>query len=80
MPTAKKTKAPPITLPDIDVVSARVHEVWRAEKIAAGVTSRPSALSGQEQLVPWSELHELDKESNRSQVRVVYDAITEASK
>jgi hypothetical protein len=67
------------SLPDIEVVAAEVHEAWRAEKIAAGVTSRPSGLSGQEQLVPWSDLHEKDKESNRMMIRTVYAAIEKAT-
>lgn len=66
-------------LPDIDAVAARVHDAWRQEKIAAGITTRPSALTGQEQLVPFDQLHETDKESNRLQVRTIYKAIEDLS-
>lgn len=62
----------------IERVWPLVHEAWRQEKLQAGVTSRPSALSGQEQLVPAEELAEVDKESNRAQVRAVLRALVEA--
>lgn len=63
-------------LPEVDAVAERVHEAWRQEKILLhGVKSRPSAISGQEQLVPWSELHKLDKDSNRMMIQTVYKAI-----
>jgi hypothetical protein len=62
-------------LPPIDYVCARVHGAWVKEKRDAGVTTRPSALSGKEQLVDWDQLDEKDKESNRLQVKTVYDAI-----
>jgi hypothetical protein len=64
-----------VNLPPIDDVAARVHAAWVEEKRAAGVTSRPSGLTGQEQLVPFADLAEEDKESNRMMIRTVYKAI-----
>lgn len=66
-----------IMLPDYDLVAARVHAAWCIEKRDAGVTSRPSAVSGRELLVPFDQLEEADKESNRAMVRTVYAAINE---
>lgn len=68
--------SPNVVLPAVDLVAARVHAFWVAEKRAAGVTSRPSAVSGCEQLVEFDQLDERDKESNRAMVRTVYAAIS----
>jgi hypothetical protein len=61
-------------LPDIEVVSAKVHEAWMESKRALGVTSRKSE-SGEELMVPYAELSDAAKELDRSSVRAVYAAI-----
>ena len=65
-------------LPDIEVVSAKVHEAWIATKRAQGITSRPAA-DGTEQMVPYDELPDALKELDRSTVRAVYSAIQAAA-
>ena len=61
-------------LPDIEVVSAKVHEAWMESKRAQGVTSRKSE-TGEELMVPYEQLSESAKELDRATVRAVYDAI-----
>lgn len=62
------------TLPDIETVSAKVHEAWIASKQAKGVTSRKSE-TGEELMVPYAALSEDAKELDRGSVRAVYQAI-----
>jgi hypothetical protein len=64
-----------MTLPAIDRVAEVVHESWRARKLAEGVTSRPHAVTGDEQIAPWAEVSERVKEENRALVRTVYAAL-----
>ena len=66
-------------LPDIEAVSAKVHEAWMESKRAQGITSRQSE-SGEELMVPYEQLSEPAKELDRATVRAVYDAIREAVK
>jgi hypothetical protein len=66
-------------LPDIEVVSAKVHEAWMESKRAQGVTSRQSE-TGEELMVPYEQLSEAAKELDRGSVRAVYEAIREATK
>jgi hypothetical protein len=61
-------------LPDIEVVSAKVHEAWMESKRAQGVTSRKSE-TGEELMVPYDQLSESAKELDRGSVRAVYEAI-----
>lgn len=61
-------------LPDIEVVSDRVHEAWRQQKLLSGITSRKSE-RGEELLVPYDNLSEPAKELDRATVRAVYEAI-----
>jgi hypothetical protein len=61
-------------LPDVEEVSAKVHEAWMDAKRRAGVTTRKSE-SGEELMVPYEQLSEEAKELDRSSVRAVYDAI-----
>ena len=61
-------------LPDIELVSAQVHEAWMESKRAQGVASRQSE-SGEELMVPYAELSEAAKELDRGTVRAVYAAI-----
>ena len=63
-------------LPDVEEVSAKVHEAWMEAKRARGVTTRKSE-SGEELMVPYEQLSEEAKELDRSSVRAVYDAIRE---
>lgn len=61
-------------LPDIEVVSAKVHEAWMDRKRAKGVTSRESE-TGEELMVPYDQLSDGAKDLDRSTVQAVYDAI-----
>ncbi len=65
-------------LPDIEVVSAKVHEAWMESKRAQGVTTRKSE-TGEELMVPYEQLSEEAKELDRGSVRAVYEAIRAAS-
>ena len=65
-------------LPDIEVVSAKVHEAWMESKRAQGVTSRKSE-TGEELMVPYEQLSEPAKNLDRGTVRAVYEAIRAAS-
>jgi hypothetical protein len=66
-------------LPDVEEVSAKVHEAWMDAKRRAGVTTRKSE-SGEELMVPYEQLSEEAKELDRSSVRAVYDAIRSIKK
>lgn len=68
--TAKLTPA----LPNIEAVSAKVHEAWMNSKLAKGITTRRSE-SGEELMVPYEQLSEAAKDLDRSSVQAVYDAI-----
>jgi hypothetical protein len=65
-------------LPDIEVVSAKVHEAWMDSKRAQGITSRQSE-TGEELMVPYEQLSEPAKELDRASVRAVYAAIKEVA-
>jgi hypothetical protein len=64
-------------LPDIEKVSAKVHEAWMASKRAQGATSRKSE-SGEELMVPYEDLSEAAKDLDRNTVKAVYAAIEAA--
>jgi hypothetical protein len=64
-------------LPDIEIVSAKVHDAWMAAKRQSGVTSRKSE-NGEELMVPYAKLSETAKELDRATVRTVYEAIQAA--
>jgi hypothetical protein len=64
-----------VSLPDVEFVAEILHEDWRALKLAAGVTSRPDAVTGEELMVPYPRLSEHGKDLNRQPVRLVYAAI-----
>lgn len=66
-----------MTLPDLELVAAAVHEAWIASKAAQGVTSRP-AEDGEELIAPYDQLSEKAKELDRGTVRAVYAAIEKA--
>lgn len=61
-------------LPDIEVVSAKVHESWMDSKRKAGVSSRKLE-TGEELMVPYDQLSEEAKELDRATVRTIYSAI-----
>lgn len=61
-------------LPDIEIVSAEVHEAWMDSKRAAGVTTRKLE-TGEELMVPYEKLSDAAKELDRGTVRAVYAAI-----
>lgn len=63
-----------MNLPDIELVSAKVHEAWMESKLKQGVHSRLSE-SGEELMVPYEELSEAAKDLDRGTVRAVYAAI-----
>lgn len=64
-------------LPDIETVSAKVHEAWMESKRAQGVTSRLSE-KGEELMVPYDQLSSEAQELDRGTVRAVYAAIKAA--
>lgn len=63
----------------VDVLAAKVHEIWVARKYAAGITSRRSA-DGEEQMVAYAQLSEPLKDLDRATVRAVLDGIWELAK
>lgn len=63
-------------LPDIELVSAKVHEAWVKTKREQGISFRPSS-DGIEQMVDYSLLPDHLKELDRATVRAVYAAIKE---
>jgi hypothetical protein len=63
-------------LPDIEIVSAKVHEAWMDSKKAQGVSSR-QAEDGEELMVPYEQLSERAKDLDRGTVKAVYQAITQ---
>ena len=65
-------------LPDIELVSAKVHAAWMESKRAQGHTSRKSE-TGEELMVPYEQLSEPAKDLDRNTVRAVYEAIREAA-
>lgn len=69
--SAMKSKS---ILPDIELVSDKVHEVWMQTKLASGVTSRKSE-TGEELMVPYADLSEAAKDLDRNSVKAVYAAI-----
>lgn len=64
-------------LPDIETVSAKVHDAWMQSKLATGVTSRKSE-SGEELMQSYSQLSEPAKDLDRNTVKAVYSAIRAA--
>jgi hypothetical protein len=67
-----------LNLPDIEIVSAAVHQAWIESKLAQGVTSRRSE-SGEELMVPYESLSDAAKDLDRVTVRTVYAAIEKAA-
>ena len=67
-----------INLPDIELVSAKVHEQWMETKRSQGVTSRLSE-TGEELMVPYEDLSEPAKDLDRNTVKAIYKAISELS-
>ena len=65
-----------MNLPDIEVVSAKVHEAWIASKLAQGVISRKSEV-GEELMVEYDLLSEAAKDLDRNTVKAVYAAINQ---
>jgi capsular polysaccharide biosynthesis protein len=72
------TEPEPMNLPDLELVSAKVHDAWIASKAAQGVTSR-KAEDGEELIAPYEQLSEKAKDLDRGTVRAVYDAIEAAT-
>ncbi len=62
------------TPPDIELISAKVHEQWMESKRAQGIHSRKSE-SGEELMVPYDQLSEAVKELDRGAVRAVLNAM-----
>lgn len=65
-----------IELPDMELVSERVHESWVLTKKAQGFDSR-KAEDGEELMVPYNQLSEKAKALDRATVKAVYEAIRE---
>ena len=64
-------------LPEVEEVAGTIHAAWMDEKLAAGIQSR-MAEDGEELMVPYSQLSEKAKASNRILVRTLYAAIADA--
>jgi hypothetical protein len=64
-------------LPDLELVSEKVHEAWIKSKETQGISSRRSE-TGEELMVPYAQLSEPAKELDRMTVRTVYAAIEAA--
>lgn len=64
-------------LPEVEEVAAIIHAAWMDEKLVQGVTSR-KAEDGEELMVPYAQLSEKARASNRTLVRTVYAAIADA--
>ncbi len=62
-------------LPDVEMVSAEVHNAWMESKRTNGITSRKSE-EGEELMVPYEQLSEKAKDLDRNTVKAVYAAIT----
>ncbi len=62
------------TPPDVELISAKVHEQWMESKRLQGISSRKSE-SGEELMVPYDQLSEAAKEIDRGSVRAVLSAI-----
>ncbi len=65
-------------LPDIELVSAKVHEAWMQSKLRQNITSR-KAEDGEELMVPYDQLSEKAKDLDRETVKAVYAAIAAVS-
>jgi hypothetical protein len=65
-------------LPDIEAVSAAVHDSWMDGKRKTGIKSR-KAENGEELMVPYAKLSDPQKEQDRATVRTVYEAINRLS-
>ena len=63
-----------INLPDIELVSAKVHEAWMESKKSKGITSRKSE-TGEELMVSYETLSESAKDLDRNTVKAIYEAI-----
>ena len=64
-------------LPEVEEVAGIIHAAWMDEKLVAGIKSR-RAEDGEELMVPYSQLSEKAKASNRILVRTLYAAIADA--
>jgi hypothetical protein len=71
------TNTAKLALPDVEIVSAKVHEAWVRSKLCQGVTTRKSE-AGEELMVPYEQLSEAAKDLDRGTVRAVYAAIEQA--
>ena len=65
-----------INLPEIELVSAQVHNAWMQSKKDQGIDSR-KAEDGEELMVPYNQLSEKAKDLDRNTVKAVYKAIRE---
>ena len=64
-----------IELPDIELVSAEVHDAWMKSKMSSGINSRKSE-DGEELMIPYEQLSEKAKDLDRNTVKAVYAAIS----
>lgn len=64
-------------LPDVEKVSASVHDAWMESKRRQGVTTR-KAEDGEELMAPYQGLSDKAKDLDRNSVRAVYAAIAAA--
>jgi dUTP pyrophosphatase len=73
-----KIELPIVHLPDIELVSAAVHDDWMRTKRSQGIESRKSE-SGEELMVSYEKLSEAAKDLDRNTVKAVYGAIRAAA-
>jgi RyR domain len=66
-------------LPDIELVSAQVHEAWMESKKNTGISSRKSE-DEEELMVSYEKLSEKAKDLDRNTVKAVYAAIKKLGK
>ena len=65
-----------IDLPEMELVSAQVHNAWMQSKKDQGIDFR-KAEDGEELMVPYNQLSEKAKDLDRNTVKAVYKAIRE---
>ena len=65
-----------IDLPEMELVSAQVHNAWMQSKKDQEIDSR-KAEDGEELMVPYNQLSEKAKDLDRNTVKAVYKAIRE---
>ena len=71
---ATKNQYENIKLPNLELVSSKVHDEWMKTKKSQGITSRKSE-TGEELMVPYEKLSEKAKDLDRNTVKAIFSAI-----